>query len=137
MGFDTYIRFAVALLVVLGLIAGITWLIRRFGWSGRIARAAAVTGQQRRLSVIEACNIDGRRRLVLVKRDGIEHLILLTANGSAVVIERGIGARESFRKTLDRKTKRDRALDAEAEAEAEAEIEAAMPGPKSMQRGLM
>ena len=34
MGFDTYIRFALALVLVVGLIALIAWLVRRFGLAG-------------------------------------------------------------------------------------------------------
>ena len=43
----------------------------------------------RRLDVIEARAIDARRRLVLVRRDGVEHLLLLTPSGDTVV-ETGI-----------------------------------------------
>jgi hypothetical protein len=34
--------------------------------------------------------MDGKRRLVLIRRDGVEHLVLLGAAGD-LVIERGIG----------------------------------------------
>lgn len=110
MGFDTYIRFALALVLVIGLIALIAWLLRRFGITGRLAPGSGVPTGRRRLSVVEACNVDGRRRLVLVRRDGVEHLVLLTANGSGVVIERGIGddpeAARDFPATLARVRKR-------------------------------
>jgi len=90
MEFTTYIRFAVALLLVLGLIAGIAWLVKRFGLSGRIAPGSGTPAKNRRLSVVEACPVDAKRRLVLVRRDNTEHLILLTANGSGVIVERDI-----------------------------------------------
>jgi flagellar protein FliO/FliZ len=38
-----------------------------------------------RLKVVEVTAIDTRRRLVLVRRDGVEHLLLLGANGETVV----------------------------------------------------
>lgn len=44
-----------------------------------------------RLSVSEFYDIDKGRRLVLVKRDGVEHLVLVGPNQD-VVIESGIGA---------------------------------------------
>lgn len=45
-----------------------------------------------RLSVIEYANVDGRRRLLLVRRDDVEHLIM-TGGPVDVVIETGIGER--------------------------------------------
>lgn len=106
MSFSTYIRFAVALLLVLGLIAGIAWLVKRFGLSGRLSPGSGTPSRNRRLKVIEACPVDAKRRLVLVRRDGTEHLILLTANGSGVVVERDIRGRGAkgggFKAALER-----------------------------------
>lgn len=45
---------------------------------------------EKRLSVVEHASIDGRRRLVLIRRDGVEHLIM-TGGPVDVVIETGIG----------------------------------------------
>ena len=44
-----------------------------------------------RLSVVEQTSIDSRRKLLLVRRDGVEHLIM-TGGPVDVVIETGIGA---------------------------------------------
>lgn len=44
---------------------------------------------ERRLDVVEQSNLDGRRRLVLVRRDDVEHLIM-TGGPVDVVIETGI-----------------------------------------------
>lgn len=46
---------------------------------------------ERRLSISEQFNIDGRRRLILLRRDDVEHLIM-TGGPVDVVIETGIGA---------------------------------------------
>ena len=92
MGFDTYLRFIMMLVLVIGMIAFIAWLIRRFGFLNRIAPGSGVKNANRRLAVIESCPVDAKRRLVLVRRDQTEHLILLTATGSGVVIERGSGS---------------------------------------------
>lgn len=46
----------------------------------------------KRLDVVEHQSIDGRRRLVLVRRDDVEHLIM-TGGPVDVVIETGIDAR--------------------------------------------
>ena len=44
-----------------------------------------------RLGVIEQASVDARRRLVLIRRDGVEHLIM-TGGPVDVVIETGIHA---------------------------------------------
>ena len=46
-------------------------------------------GNKRRLSVVEVTAVDGRRRMVLVRRDDVEHLLLISPT-SETVIERGI-----------------------------------------------
>ena len=46
-----------------------------------------------RLSVVEQASVDARRRLLLIRRDGVEHLIM-TGGPVDVVIETGIQARE-------------------------------------------
>ncbi|MFT3730395.1 MAG: flagellar biosynthetic protein FliO [Hyphomicrobium sp.] len=44
---------------------------------------------ERRLEVIDHANIDGRRKLILIRRDDVEHL-LLTGGPVDVVVETGI-----------------------------------------------
>jgi flagellar protein FliO/FliZ len=82
-----YGRFLAALLFVLGLIALVAWLARRF----RLGPGAPA-GAARRLAVLETLPLDARRRLVLIRRDDTEHLLLLGADGNRVV-EGGISAR--------------------------------------------
>ncbi len=43
-----------------------------------------------RLAVIEHANLDGKRKLVLIRRDDVEHLIM-TGGPVDVVVENGIG----------------------------------------------
>src|SRR5579885_1685840 len=66
-------RFVLALTVVLALIAAATWAARRYMGS---AMMAGLTGR-RRLAVIESTMLDGKSRLVLVRRDSTEHLLVL------------------------------------------------------------
>jgi hypothetical protein len=49
---------------------------------------------ERRLDIVEQSNLDGRRRLVLVRRDDVEHLIM-TGGPVDVVIETGIGPKRT------------------------------------------
>ena len=57
-------------------------------------RGRPKAGEPRRLSVVEARTLDARRQLVLIRRDGVEHLLLLSPNAETVV-ETGIPAREN------------------------------------------
>jgi len=81
------IRFFLAFLIVLGLIGLTAWAVRRFG-AARLG-GASMRGRQPRLSVIEQANVDGRRRLILVRRDNVEHLVM-TGGPTDVVIESSI-----------------------------------------------
>lgn len=47
-----------------------------------------------RIGVIEYANVDGRRRLLLIRRDDVEHLVM-TGGPVDVVIETGIGERKA------------------------------------------
>ena len=87
MSFDwtQYTREGAALALVLALIIFVVWLIRRFGWSSR----STVGGRQRRLRVIEVMGLDAKHRLVLVRRDEVDHLVLI-GGASPLVIESGI-----------------------------------------------
>jgi flagellar protein FliO/FliZ len=87
-----YPRFLLALIFVIGLIGLLTLLARRFGF-GAIRLSPGFMGKGRngksRISIVEATSIDARRRLVLIRRDDTEHLILIGANGE-LVVERNI-----------------------------------------------
>jgi len=75
-------RFFIAFLIVLALIGLTAWLVRRFG-SSRLGTTAR--GRQPRLAVIDAATVDGRRRLVLIRRDNIEHLLMIGGPTDLVV----------------------------------------------------
>jgi flagellar protein FliO/FliZ len=75
-----YGRFVAALLFVLGLIALTAWLARRF----RLGPCGS-PGAGRRLAVLETLPLDARRRLVLIRRDATEHLLLLSPDGNRLV----------------------------------------------------
>lgn len=87
MSLDLYSRLLLALVFVVALIAILAWAARRFGIAGRIG--AGKSG--RRLSIVESAALDGKRRLVLIRRDDTEHLVLIGAE-TATVIESGIAA---------------------------------------------
>jgi hypothetical protein len=97
-------RFFIAFLVVLALIGLTAWLVRRFG-SNRLG--AGARGRQPRLAVIDAATVDGRRRLVLIRRDNVEHLLMIGGPTDLVVepnIVRASGSRELAREPAARQT---------------------------------
>src|SRR5690348_4482564 len=77
------LRFFFAFVVVLGLIGAAAYFVRRFG----VDRLGVTTarGRQPRLAVIDAAAIDGRRRLVLIRRDNVEHLLMIGGPTDVVV----------------------------------------------------
>lgn len=77
------LKFALAFLLVLGLIALCAWALRRFGLGGAVRPMRG-----NRLSVVESLTLDARHRLVLIRRDDREHLVLLGT--SEIVVESGI-----------------------------------------------
>lgn len=89
---DVFFYLVVVMALAVVMIVG-AFLLRTF-LSGGSPKAAV--GQlfrskpQPRIFVVEQANVDSRRRLVLIRRDNVEHLIL-TGGPVDVVIETGIG----------------------------------------------
>ncbi len=97
-------KFFIAFAVVLALIGLTAWLVRRFG-TNRLGGGAR--GRQPRLAVIDAATVDGRRRLVLIRRDNVEHLLMIGGPTDVVVepnIVRATGGRDVAREPAARQT---------------------------------
>jgi len=77
------VRFFLAFLIVLGLIGATAWAVRRFG-NSRLG-GAGLRGRQPRLAVIDYASVDARRRLILVRRDNVEHLLMIGGPTDVVV----------------------------------------------------
>jgi hypothetical protein len=90
----------ITLLIALAVLA--FWIARQsLGLGGTL-----FTNKVRRVGLVESTSLDGRRRLVLVRRDNVEHLIM-TGGPVDVVIETGIpmgmrGGANGLRDTLSR-----------------------------------
>src|ERR1700674_5158382 len=82
---STIVTAIIALVVVLALIATTAWLVRRFG----VARLRGARGRQPRLAVIDAAAVDGRRKLIIIRRDNVEHLLMI-GGPSDVLVETNI-----------------------------------------------
>jgi flagellar protein FliO/FliZ len=69
---DIYLRFFVAFGLIVILIGMAAWLARFLGFNTPLS----LRGQkQRRLSVVDAIALDAKRRLILISRDDMEHLV--------------------------------------------------------------
>lgn len=80
-------RFFLAFVVMLTLIGTVAWAVRRFGTGSLRSRSRRV--RRPRLAILEHTQLDGRRRLCLVRRDNIEHLLLL-GGPSDIVVESNV-----------------------------------------------
>lgn len=76
-----YLRFVGALIFVLGLIGAATVAFRRLAAGGAVGALV----RARRLGIVETVALDTRHRLVLVRRDDVEHLIVIGQTGQTVV----------------------------------------------------
>jgi len=77
----------IALAIVVGVIGATAWVVRWF--SGKRRGARTTRGRQPYLDVVEAAAVDGRRRLVLIRRENAEHLMMI-GGPTDVVIEANI-----------------------------------------------
>src|SRR5690606_29191713 len=87
---NTLITALLALGIVLVLIVLGVWLLKLvFSASSNIGR-----GRNRRLSVVDTLPLDPKRQLVIVRRDNVEHL-LLVGGPQDIVVEGGIAVEEA------------------------------------------
>ena len=73
--------------ILIAAVALVAWLVRRYtsDRSGSSAR-----GRQPRLAVVDAASMnDGRRKLVIIRRDNVEHLLMI-GGPTDVVVEQNI-----------------------------------------------
>lgn len=103
-----------ALGIVLGMLAGALWGVRRFDIKlpGRVGAHAS-----RRLAIVERLAIDAKRSVALIRRDAEEHLVLLCPEG-VIVIETPVAPQTALRR-----------LDPQRVAPAPATATATAPAP--------
>lgn len=82
-------RFVAALMFIIGLIGLCAYAARRLGLANG---GWHPTAAPKRLAIVEVKPIDARHRLLLIRRDGKEHLILMGEQN--LLIEGGIDAPE-------------------------------------------
>lgn len=101
MGIDGYLRFVLALIFVIALIGVIAVLFRRMGFG--FPANAIKSGGERRVQVVEVAPLDARRKLVLIRRDDVEHLLVVSPT-TETVVETGIRDGADFRTALNEAT---------------------------------
>ena len=85
MELSDFSRFSLALAFVIALIWGLAYIAKRTGFDKKIR---GVTGQHGRLAVVDVLYLDPKRKLMLVRADAREYL-LLVAGDTATVINQG------------------------------------------------
>lgn len=85
--FSLPMKFFIAFAIVLILIGTAAYLLRRFG-TGALATTTQ-RNRQPRLAVVDSAPLDGRRKLVIVRRDNVEHLVMI-GGPTDVVVESNI-----------------------------------------------
>ena len=100
MNFDTIILVIAAALFVSALVALTAWAFKSFfGSSGR-SGSGFLRQRERRLSIVETAAVDARRKLVLVRRDDVE-ILIMTGGPVDVVLETGIKVRPHLEPPLE------------------------------------
>src|SRR3990167_1032787 len=83
---DIYLSFFVAFGLIIMLIGLAAWLARFLGYNTTLS----LRGQKlRRLSIVDAIALDAKRRLILVSRDDVEHLICI-GGGTDFMVEHNV-----------------------------------------------
>lgn len=95
--FDLLLYILIFALLALAVLAGY-WVLKTQGLAQSPMGALFGPRAEKRLAVVDHASVDGRRRLVLIRRDGVEHLIM-TGGPVDVVIETGIGPDKSITET--------------------------------------
>jgi len=98
MEFDTLILGLAAALFAVAVVALVAWAFRTF--FGKSSSANFLRPREKRLGVVETAAVDGKRKLLLVRRDDVEHLLII-GGPVDIVVETGIKGRPHLGPPLD------------------------------------
>jgi flagellar protein FliO/FliZ len=87
-----FFQYATALILVLALAAA-ALLVRRYGNNPAAFKQGLTTklgkwnfaAPERRLAVVESLMVGPKQRMVIIRRDNVEHLVFTTAEGATVI----------------------------------------------------
>lgn len=77
------LRTLLAFIFVLGLIWLLGFALRKYGW--KIGLPTPKQSAEKRLSLVEVMPLDNKNKLVIIRRDDTEHLLLIGSEQSHVV----------------------------------------------------
>jgi hypothetical protein len=96
---DTLILAVAATLFVIAIGALLVWVFRTFS-GGRLSAHRFLRPRDLRLGVVETASVDQRGKLVLIRRDDVEHLIIV-GGPVDMVVETGIRGRPRLEPPLE------------------------------------
>ncbi len=82
MDFADYSRFAFAFAFVIGLIWTVATVVRKLGLDKKLR---GITGTQGRLQLVDVLFLDPKRKILLVRADAREYMILVNGETSVVI----------------------------------------------------
>ncbi|MBV9521036.1 MAG: flagellar biosynthetic protein FliO [Hyphomicrobiales bacterium] len=91
-GAPLWVSAGLGLIAVIALAAIVFWVVRRMS-RGLNFSDSAQRGKRSRLGVIDAYDIDRQRRLILLRRDNVEHLVMIGGPNDVLIeptIRRGV-----------------------------------------------
>lgn len=82
--FDTQLimRLILGMVFIFALLTFGVWILKKSGFSAQIQKSRS---KNKRASIVEVQQVDTKRRLIMVRRDDVEHLILLGPNNDVLV----------------------------------------------------
>ncbi len=99
MEFDTLILGLAAVLFAVAVVALLVWAFKAY-FLCKSSAANFLRPREKRLGVVETAVVDAKRKLVLVRRDDVEHLLII-GGPVDVVVETGIEGRPHLGAPLD------------------------------------
>lgn len=79
----SWLRVVMAFAIVFGLMGLLGYALKYINMRGM--KLPGLTTRAQRLQIVESLTVDVRRRLVIIRRDDVEHLLLLGANQDIVI----------------------------------------------------
>ena len=102
LGDNKLVQFGVLFGIVIAAVL-LLLLIARLVFGRRLRANGGARGRQPRLGVVDAFDLDRQRQLVIVRRDNVEHLLMI-GGPNDVVIEREIIRSQAVTQGLSRET---------------------------------
>lgn len=85
MDYQDYLKFFAALIFVLSLMGGLSFILKRTGWGQGEMISPKLSKTKKRLKIVEILPLDLKRKAVILERDNTQHLVILGPSGETVV----------------------------------------------------